>query len=75
METQREVVTLSLMEAMDRAIKEIPYDKKGKVHATITQKDAEVAFVYRYKDLETGAYVRRGWNGKVEGGGKITWEW
>ena len=75
MEEQREVVTMSLMEAMDKAIKEIPYDKKGKLEATVTQEDAKVSFSYKYKDVETGAYVRRKWNGTVEGGGKVTWEW
>jgi hypothetical protein len=65
--------TDSLMEAIDKAISEIPPDKKAQVDIRIHTSGAEAAFTYRYKDIEAGGYVSRTWTGTVEGGGKITW--
>ena len=68
------VKTDSIMEAMQKAIAEIPPDKKGKVSFKVTMSDAEATFTYKFKDVEAGAYVSRTWNGKVQAGGRVTWE-
>ena len=64
----------SIMEAFTKALSEIPPDKKGKVDFRVTQADASVTFGYRYKDIEAGGYVSRSWDGKVDGAGRVTWE-
>lgn len=66
--------TDSIMEAIDKALTEIPSDKKAQVDIRIHTSGAEAAFTYRYKDVQAGGYVSRTWTGKVEGGGKISWE-
>ena len=68
------IQTSSLLEAIEKAVKETPADKRGSMKFNVDTSKAQVAFTYRYKDLEAGAYVSRTWTGKIEGGGLVTWE-
>lgn len=65
--------TNSIIEAVDKALREIPPDQKGEVKVQVSNSGAEAAITYRYKDVEAGGYISRTWTGKVEGGGTITW--
>lgn len=78
MEEQSKEISLlrqkSIMEAVDRAITQVPPDKKGKISIEVTGKEADVTFTYKVGDnFSAGGFVR--YNGKIDGGGRITWEW
>lgn len=65
----------SILQAVEKALGELPPGKQGKVEVRVTGKqNAEVEFTYRVKGgFSAGGFVH--YNGKVDAGGKITWEW
>jgi hypothetical protein len=68
------IKTSSLLEAINKAVQETPPDKRGSMKFNVDTAEANVAFTYRYKDVEAGGFVSRTWTGKVEGGGFVKWE-
>lgn len=63
----------SVKAAVDKALEDLPTGDKGGAQVSFTHYGATARVFVRVKDIESGAFVDRTWNGDVTAGGYISW--
>jgi hypothetical protein len=66
-------LSTSIKAAVDKALADLPTGDKGGAQVSFTHVGATAKVFVRVKDIETGAFVDRTWNGDVTAGGYISW--